>query len=201
MSELIFNVNWDYRCPFARIVNEHIVFGLQNGAPWKVDFQPFSLTEVHTEEGETPSWEDLSKADELLAVQVGIVAKNNFPDKFYDLHVHLFSIRHDQGLDLRNRNVLQSAISEVGLDPKVVFDEIEAGWPLKEFRQQHEESVTKYATFGVPTIFVDGKAAFVRLMARTNGNPKDSIDHVERIIGQIKDHSEINELKHTTIPY
>ncbi|MCL5077149.1 MAG: DsbA family protein [Actinobacteria bacterium] len=201
MSELSFNVNWDYRCPFARIVNEHIVFGLQNGAPWKVDFLPFSLTEVHTEEGDIPSWDDPSKADELLAVQVGIVAKNNFPDKFYDLHVHLFSLRHEQGLNLRNRSVLEAGISDVGLDPKQIFDEIDSGWPLKEFRKQHEESVTKYATFGVPTIFVDGKAAFVRLMARTNGNPKDSIDHIERIVGQIKNHSEINELKHTTIPY
>lgn len=201
MSELIFNVNWDYRCPFARIINEHIVAGLQNGADWKVDFLPFSLTEVHTEEGGTPSWEDPSKAIELLAVQVGIVAQKNFPDKFLDLHVKLFSLRHDEGKDLRDRKVLESAIAESGIDPNAIFAEIESGWPLKEFRSQHEESVARYATFGVPTIFVDDKAAFVRLLTRYDGNPQESIVQIERIVAQIGTHPEINELKHTTIPY
>lgn len=201
MSELTFNVNWDYRCPFARIVNEHIVAGLQNGANWNVEFLPFSLTEVHTEEGETPSWEDPSKADELLAIQVGIVAQKNFPDKFLDLHNKLFSLRHSEGKDLRSRKVLEEAIIESGIDASSIFAEIESGWPLKEFRAQHEDSVAKYSTFGVPTIFVDDKAAFVRLLTRYNGDPQESIKQIERIVVQISTHPEINELKHTTIPY
>lgn len=201
MSKYKFSVNWDYRCPFARIINEHIVVGLQHGADWEVEFLPFSLTEVHSEEGETPSWEDPSKADELLAIQVGIVTKKNAPEKFLDLHLKLFSLRHNEGKDLRDTKVLESAIIESGLDPKEIFSEIESGWPLKEFRTQHEDSVAKYSTFGVPTIFVGDQAAFVRLLARYSGDAQQSIKHIEKIVAQIDGYPELNELKHTTIPY
>lgn len=199
MDTIKFNVNWDYRCPFARIINEHIVFGLENGANWDVTFVPFSLTDVHTEEGDPPSWEDPSKSDELLAGQVGIVIKNKFPETFNKFHVLMFSKRHDEGMDLRKREVLEAAIKEVGLDPGLIFQEIESGWPLEEYRSQHEESVRNHAVFGVPTIFVDDKAAFVRLMTRANGDAKTSIDYIEKIVDQIANHPEINELKHTTI--
>ncbi|NNN19872.1 MAG: protein-disulfide isomerase [Acidimicrobiaceae bacterium] len=199
MSTLKFSVNWDYRCPFARIINEHIVIGLQHGADWQVDFIPFSLTEVHTEENAISSWEDPSKADELRAVQAGIVIMKEFPEAFREFHLLTFSIRHDQAKDLRNQEVLAEAISQVRLDPNHVFAEIESGWPLKEYRMQHEESVNKFSVFGVPTIFVDDKAAFVRLMTRADGNPKTSIKYIEQIIDQIANHSDINELKHTTL--
>ncbi len=199
MDTLKFNVNWDYRCPFARIINEHIVIGLQNGADWEVAFTPFSLTDVHTEEGDPTSWEDPSKADELLAGQVGIVIRDKFPESFLKFHVLLFSMRHDQGKDLRKREVLEEAISQTGLESDAIFSEIASGWPLKQYREEHEASVAKYSVFGVPTIFADGKAAFVRLMKRADGNPQNSIDYIEKIVDQIANHSEINEIKHTKI--
>ena len=199
MESLKFDVNWDYRCPFARIINEHVVIGLQHGANWQVNFIPFSLTEVHTEEGEPPSWEDPSKTDELLAGQVGIVIKDKYPSEFWQFHVLLFSMRHDQGKDLRKKEVLDDAIEQVGLDPQAIYDEIALGWPLEEYRREHEGSVAKYSVFGVPTIFVDGKAAFVRLMKRADGNPKASVEYIEKIVDSIANHPEINELKHTTI--
>lgn len=199
MGNLEFSINWDYRCPFARIVNEHVVVGLKNGATWDVKFVPFSLTEVHTEEGDIPSWEDPRKASELLAVQVGMVVNRNFPNYFYDLHLLLFSLRHEQGRDLRDKKVLEGALSSLGLDPQLVFAEIESGWPLEDFRQQHDEAVKQYAIFGVPTFISEGKAAFVRLMERIGDDPQKSIEYIEKIVDQISNHSEINELKHTTI--
>ena len=201
MNTLKFDVNWDYRCPFARIINEHIAVGLLNGADWEVDFIPFSLTEVHTEEGELSSWEDPSKADNLMAGQVGIVMQEMFPEVFLNFHQKVFSIRHDLGQDLRKQEVLEDAISQFGVDPRAVFDELENGWPLVRYRQAHENSVSEFSVFGVPTIFVNGKAAFVRLMKRADGNAQSSIDYIEKIVDQIANHSEINELKHTTIPY
>ena len=52
-----FSVTWDYRCPFARIAHEHVVEGLLDGADWDVTFVPFSLGQVHVEEGEPDIWE------------------------------------------------------------------------------------------------------------------------------------------------
>ena len=37
MSKLSFDVNWDYRCPFARNAHEHLVAALAGGADWEVD--------------------------------------------------------------------------------------------------------------------------------------------------------------------
>lgn len=198
---LTFSVNWDYRCPFARIVNEHVVAGLKGGADWNVKFLPFSLTQVHCAEDELPSWQDPAKTRELRAVQVGIVVQHMFPREFYAFHVGLFSMRHDHGNDLRRDEVLSEAMSKVGIDPAAVFAELEKGWPLEEFRSLHEESVKKFSTFGVPTIFVDDKAAFVRLLERASDDHTKSQAIIERVVDQIKNHSEINELKHTTIPY
>ena len=36
MSRLSFDVNWDYRCPFARNAHEHLVAALAGGADWEV---------------------------------------------------------------------------------------------------------------------------------------------------------------------
>ncbi len=41
MKTAEFSVTWDYRCPFARNANEHILTALQGGAEWDVTFIPF----------------------------------------------------------------------------------------------------------------------------------------------------------------
>ena len=45
---------FDYRCPFARNGHESVVAGLRDGRDWDVTFVPFSLDQVHVEEGEPP---------------------------------------------------------------------------------------------------------------------------------------------------
>ena len=52
MSTTSFAVTYDYRCPFARNVHEHLVEAMRGGAEWDVEFLPFSLTQAHIEEGE-----------------------------------------------------------------------------------------------------------------------------------------------------
>jgi len=44
-----FAVTWDYLCPFARNAHEHLVAGLEGGAPWDVTFSPFSLIQAQNE--------------------------------------------------------------------------------------------------------------------------------------------------------
>ena len=54
MAARTFAVSWDYRCPFARNAHEHVLEGIVAGADWDVTFVPFSLNQVHVEEGGTP---------------------------------------------------------------------------------------------------------------------------------------------------
>jgi hypothetical protein len=62
-----FAVTYDYRCPWARNMHEHIVTGLRGGADWDVTFLPFSLNQAHVEEGGTPVWDNAEAGPALLA--------------------------------------------------------------------------------------------------------------------------------------
>ncbi len=106
-----FAVTWDYRCPFARNAHEHLAAALAGGADWDVTFLPFSLSQVHVPEGGTPVWDDPEKAQDLLALGAGVVVRDQYPDRFLDAHIALFAARHDEGLDLRQPEVVAACSS------------------------------------------------------------------------------------------
>lgn len=57
-----FDITFDYLCPFARNANEAVVKGLRQGRDWDVAFRPFSLAQVHVEEGEPSVFDDTTKS-------------------------------------------------------------------------------------------------------------------------------------------
>ena len=200
MTVLDFAVTWDYRCPFARNFCEHVLVGLQGGAPWNVRFVPFSLDQVHVEEGEVDAWDSPSAGGSLLAGQVGVVVRDRWPDKFLDAHAALFACRHDSGGDLRDEVVLRHALVGVGLDADQVFAEVAAGWPLETFRKEHEAVVADHRCFGVPTVIVGDQAVFVRVMDRPRGDAEKARHTVERVLDLLVGWPELNEFKHASIP-
>ena len=200
MIKTPFSVNWDYRCPFARNAHEHLATALEAGAPFEVSFIPFSLNQAHVEEGGMAVWEDPRHQADLLAVQVGIVVRDRFPDRFLRTHLALFALRHDLGGDLREQGALASVLEREGVRSEEVFGEIKSGWPLDEFRKSHEAAVADNAVFGVPTFVSDGKAAFVRVMTRPGKDVGLAAATIERILDLLQNHPELNEFKHTSIP-
>jgi 2-hydroxychromene-2-carboxylate isomerase len=195
-----FSINFDYRCPFARNANEHVVVGLAAGADWDVRFVPFSLSQVHVEEGDPAVWDDAAKRPELLAVAAGIVVRDRLPEAFGATHLSLFAVRHDDGDDLRDEQVLRAALRRGGADDDLVFKELADGWPFATFRAEHERSVAEHAAFGVPTFVIGEHAAFVRLMTRPAGDGALAIAATELVLGLLTEHPELNEFKHTSIP-
>lgn len=194
-----FSVNWDYRCPFARNAHEHVVAGLRAGAGWDVAFSPFSLSQVHVAEGGVPVWDDPAKARDLLAVQAGIVVRDSRPDLFPEVHLALFSARHDQGRDLRDRDVIRSVLEEAGADAGSVLAALDDGWPLEALRKEHEASVEEYDVWGVPTFVAGGRAAFVRLMSRPEGDGAASVRLIDQVVDAVGTWTDLNELKHTSL--
>ena len=195
MTNTPFSVNWDYRCPFARNAHEHLVVALEAGAPFQVTFQPFSLNQAHVEEGGKPVWEDASKEADLLAGQVGIVVRDQFPERFLRTHLALFALRHDHGGDLRDAEALSSVLEQQGLDAGRVFDEIKSGWPLDAYRKSHEASVVDNAVFGVPTFVVNDQAAFVRIMTRPAGDAGLATATIERVLDLLENHVEFERVQ------
>ncbi len=195
-----FAVAWAYRCPFARNFCEHVLVGLAAGAPWDVTFVPFSLNQVAVAEGEPDVWDAPEKAPSLLAMQAGIAVRDRFPEAFLATHAALFAARHDEGLDLREPEVVRAALEEGGADVEAVMAEVASGAPLETFRKEHERAVADHAVFGVPTVIAGDRATFVRVMHRPGGNAEVALSTVERVLDLVTGWPQLNELKHTTIP-
>lgn len=195
-----FGLTWEYRCPFARIVADHVITALEGGADWDVTWIPFSLTQAHVRDGELDAWDDPSKADTLYAMEVGIVVRDRFPEQFLAVHRGLFDARHAAGLDLRLPDTVHGVLEANGVDPAAVGTEIESGWPRAEFRKAHTEAVESKAVFGVPTFLVDDAAVFVRLMQGPEGDAALARSTIERVLDTVTGWPGLNEFKHTSIP-
>jgi hypothetical protein len=190
-----FAVSYDYRCPFARNGHESVVAGLRAGRDWDVRFLPFSLDQVHVEEGETPIW-DRDPADRgtgVLALEWSIAVRDSFNDEFLDWHGAAFAARHEQGAQIAKEDVLADIAKSVGLDPAAVAAEVASGRPLKVLAEEHTEADKRWSVWGVPTFIVGERAAFVRVMDRKIP------DDVDRIL-DLLEWTDLNEFKHTSIP-
>jgi len=150
-------------------------------------------------EGGTPVWEDPAKAKDLLALSAGLVARDQYPDRFLEAHLALFTARHDDGLDLRVPEVVAGVLDGAGVPGDKVLAEVESGAPVQELRRAHEEAVSRWNVFGVPTFVVDVRAVFVRLMSRPAGDAALARRTVEGVLSLFDSMPELNEFKYTTL--
>lgn len=193
-----FAVTYDYRCPFARNAHEHLVAGLRAGADWDVTFLPFSLGQVHVAEGDTPVWENPAAGPTLLPALVSLVVRDDFNPQFLDLHEALFRARHDDGRDLRDAAVVADIVKTAGLDDDTVMDTAGRPETLQHYRNIHETAVREHKVFGVPTFIIGEAAVFVRLQHRPEGDAKEAIRSIERVV-ELSEWSDLNEFKWTSV--
>ncbi len=194
-----FAITWDYRCPFARNAHEHVALALADGAGWDVTFLPFSLSQVHVPEGGTPVWEDPDKTSDLLALSSGLVVRDQYPDRFLEAHVALFSARHDEKRDLREAGVVADVLERAGVPGDKVVAEVESGAAMTALRQAHEDAAHEWGVFGVPTFIVGDRAVFVRVTTRPDGDAASARHTIEGVVELFDEHPELNEFKTTSI--
>jgi predicted DsbA family dithiol-disulfide isomerase len=198
-----FALTWDYRCPFARIVHDHVVTGLQAGADWDVRFLAFSLGQSHVGEGEADVWDradDAPDADSgLLALQLAVAIRDTQPDTFLDAHHALFAHRHVRSGSLRDRDALSKVIVDAGVDVEAAWAEVASGRPKATIRDEHTSFAASHDVWGVPTFVVGSDAVFVRLMDRAGGDGALAIATIDRVLDNIE-WPTLNEFKHTSIP-
>jgi predicted DsbA family dithiol-disulfide isomerase len=195
-----FSVNWDYRCPFARNAHDHLVTALRHGADWDVTFRVFSLDQAHVAEGGTAVWDEPEAYPGLVANLAGVVVRERMPEHFLDVHDALFSARHDDKLDLRDRQVLVEVLDGAGVDGSKVVAEADGGWPLETLRTEHSDMVERLHVFGVPTFMTSTDAVFVRLMQPARGDAQGALSTIERVLDLVTDWPDLNEFKHTVLP-
>ena len=201
MASTTFAITWDYRCPFARNAHEHVLTGLAAGADWDVTFLPFSLGQAHVEEGQPSVWEKPDQDSGILALQAGVVVRDEYAELFPAAHRALFAARHDEGLHLEDRDVVRQALAGAGLPAEEVLARVDEDG-LARVRAEHERYVGSHSVWGVPTFTAGDQAVFVRLMNRAplGADPQPSVRAVERVVDQLTGWPDLNEYKHTTIP-
>jgi 2-hydroxychromene-2-carboxylate isomerase len=194
-----FSVTFDYRCPFARNVHEHLVTALEAGADWDVRFVPFSLGQVHVKDGEVDVWDEPDKDTGLLAMQAGVTVRDRYPDAFHAVHLGLFAARHDDGRHIHDEEVVRDVLKASRLDADEVLAAVTDGTALKTVRAEHEEVAASHTVWGVPTFLAGDEAVFVRLMDRPAGDAERARRSIERVVDLLTGWPELNEFKHTTI--
>ena len=194
-----FGLTYDYRCPFARLVHDHVVEGLRAGADWNVTFLPFCLGQAHVEEGQPDIWETPEMDSGLLALQISISIRDNQPDKFLDFHQAMFNHRHNGGGSLREHRILEGIMHDHGIDSASVFADVESGRTLEVVKREHTQYVSSHQVWGTPTFIVDEKSVFVRLLDHAHGDGETATRTINRILDDI-DWPILNEFKHTSIP-
>ncbi len=199
---LSFAVTWDYRCPFARNAHEHVLTGLAAGADWEVAFLPFSLGQVHVEDGQPTVWDKPEQDAGILALQAGVVVRDEFAEQFPGVHRALFAARHDQALRLDDRAVIETVLSDQGVPAAEVFARVDSGAALTTVRDEHERYAASHQVWGVPTFIAGDQAVFVRFMDRSpvGAGAAASVRTIERTVDLVSGWTELNEFKHTSIP-
>ena len=194
-----FGLTFDYRCPFARLVHDHVVEGLRAGADWNVTFLPFCLGQAHVEEGDVDIWRRPEDDSGLLALQLSISLRDQQPKAFLDFHQSMFNHRHMGGGSLKDRATLTRILTESGADAEAAFADVESGRPLAVIEEEHTKYVRSHQVWGTPTFIVDNKAVFVRLLDYAHGDSAVATTTINRILDDI-DWPILNEFKHTSVP-
>lgn len=199
MSLPPFAVTFDYRCPFARTVHEHLVLGLQAGADFDVSFLPFSLDQPHVEPGGLDAWDDPARVPSQTATLVGLAVRNTQPEHFLAVHLALFTARHERQLNVKDGAAVARVVDEAGGDGQGALAEVASGRPLATLAEEHQRLVKEHDVFGVPTFIVGPDAVFVRLTERAGGDAAIAAATIDRIIDTVTGWPSLNELKHTRI--
>ncbi len=188
-----FDLTFDYLCPFARNASEAVLTAVAEDVEIYPRFRPFSLTQVHVEEGEPAVWDEPVGKSGVLALQWGVAVRDGEPALFPAVHRALFAARHDHGLDIKDEQVVREAVGSAGADVERAAELVASGVPLKTIGVEHTEAVERWSVFGVPTFIAGDEAVYVRFMERGR------VDDLDRVLGMIE-WTRLNEFKRTRVP-
>jgi|GEM_PF-6076271 predicted DsbA family dithiol-disulfide isomerase len=189
-------ITYDYRCPFTWNFHSHL-FSYLKSQPIEVDFQPFFLDATHIEESADKFWQSATAFENSRALRLSLVVKEKANEKFNYFHRGVFELRFKNFKDVNNVDVLKELCSTLNIDQELVKIG-EDGQYLDKLREIHENLVSKYEIFGVPSVILENKSVFVRLMNESNEDLR-SEKLLSFIINALKDFPELNEFKHTKL--
>lgn len=118
--------------------------------PIDVNWRLFSLEVVNRKEGATPNFQ----ADGSWAAErtLALARRQGGNDAMERLYVALGDAAHGHKESLKDLNVLRAAAEKADLNPGLVDEALADESTIHDVLADHEEAVSRYHAFGVPTI-------------------------------------------------
>lgn len=197
---LTFQLSYDYRCPFAKNIHLHVVTALRAGAGFNVEFVPWTMSQGYRPEGAPDVWDDPERDPDHLALAVSISIRDQQLELFLAAHEALFRARHEQGIALKTWGDIERALGAIPVDLPLVEADLRTRRP-HDVLGENFRRFERYEAFGVPTFVVDDDATFVRYMKEPTGDASDSTTLVTSLVTLMSTQRDLNEFKHTTVPF
>jgi 2-hydroxychromene-2-carboxylate isomerase len=115
-------------------------------------------------------WDDPDQFKDLLALAAGVVVRDQYPEQFGAVHHALFAARHDQGFDIREAKVVAGVLDAAGVPGDKVLAEVDTGARSRRSGGPTSRRSTSGASSGCRPSWSTGRAVFVRLMSRPQGD-------------------------------
>lgn len=125
----------------------------------EITWRFFSLEEINRPEGKRHPWER-PWAWGFSLLRVAALLRRRDPELTDRWYRETGRALHEQGRPVFLREEAESLAGEIGIGASVVADALADPTTTDEVRADHDEAVTTYAAFGVPTLVLGGRALF-----------------------------------------
>ena len=205
MADSEFTIFYDFRCPFVYNATMWLekVRNLEGRSP-EIDWQPFSLAQVNSDQGEGfKYWEQPGALDgsdnTLLAHRAGLAAKRQGKDAFDAFRIAILKARHEDKKDLMDPAVVEEAAVKAGIDLGQFKEDLADPALLREIGESHTRAVEEHGAFGVPTyVFPSGNAAFIKMFIPPDDQVMEVYDTLTKFVGDLK---HVGEVKRPQPPW
>ncbi len=191
------DVYFDYTCPWAW-GGQVWLYQVQDelGDKLRVNWRFFPLEQVNAKDADFKLWElpnDGSNAS-LRSYQAVHAAKKQGDDAFRRMHAALFLKRHEGGRNLGQKQVLEAAATEAGLDLDTFRKDLESDEVFSVVKDDFTHGKKELGVFGTPTIvFENGQGAYLKVNFRDL--PKDPVKFWNEFVPVVRDRPEAIEIK------
>ncbi|MGH2507030.1 MAG: DsbA family protein, partial [Ktedonobacteraceae bacterium] len=125
--------------------------------PIEVSWRFFSLEAINRKEGATPDFQKDASWPSLRTL--ALARRKGGNESVERLYLTLGAAKHGHQEDIRQVEVIRSALTKAELNPAWVDEALSDDSTTAEVLADHNESVQRYRAFGVPTIAFEGSEA------------------------------------------
>ena len=152
------NFHFDPQCPLAWRTALWVreVRGVR---PVQVQWKMFSLEIVNRKEGTEPDY--VNGYGWAALRTLALARKRGGNEAVESVYLALGAAQHGRRESIREPEGVRNALQKAGLDPKIVDEALADKSTLQAVLADHEEAVSRYNAFGVPTIaYEDSNVGF-----------------------------------------